>query len=184
MNKKLIQAQDVFLDKVNRICGRFGLNDIMAQIYSILYLNNKCMSLDDMVERLKISKGSASVNIRALERYGVVRKVWVKGSRRDHYEAETDIARVVMDRVRSMAESRLTEVSDMVSSSVEALNSVSSSDQEEKDAIAVFKERLATLKDFQNKTQSLFNMLNSGILKNILTSKSKKNAKKKALLVG
>ena len=184
MNKKLMQAQDVFLDKVNRICGKFGLNNIMAQLYSILYLSNRCMSLDDMVGRLKISKGSASVNIRALERYGVVRRVWVKGSRRDYYEAETDIARVVMDRVRSMAESRLVEVNDMVSSSVEALNSVSPSDQEEKEAIIVFKERLATLKDFQNKTQSLFNMLNSGLLKNILTSKSKKNVKKETLLVG
>lgn len=173
MNEQLTQAQDVFLDKINQICSKFGLNNIMAQLYAILYLSNKPMSLNDMVERLKISKGSASTNIRALERYGAVRKVWVKGSRRDYYEAEANISKVIIDRIKSMAQSRLSEVDDMVNSSSHALNAVNSSDKEEKEAIKVFKQRLDRLKDLQNKAQSLFNLFNSGFLNNMLNSKKK-----------
>jgi len=168
MNKNLADAQDVFLGKVNQICNKFGLNNIMAQIYAILYLSDRPLSLNDMVERLKISKGSASINIRALERYGTVRKVWVKGSRKDYYEADTDIIKVIMNRVRSMAQKRISEIDDMLKSSYQILNSVNSSDKEEEEAMKVFKERLDKLKSLHSQMQSIFNLFNSGLLNNIL----------------
>ena len=172
MDEKLTKAQDVFLGRVNQICNKFGLNNIMAQLYAILYLNNRSMSLNDMAERLKISKGSTSINIRNLERYGAVRRVWVKGSRRDFYEAESNISKVVMDRIKSMTQSRLLEVDDMINSSCHALNSVNSSDKDEKEAIKIFKQRLDELKNLHSKAQSLFNLFNSGFLNGL--SKNKK----------
>ena len=99
MNEKMEKAQDMLLEKVNKFCREFGLNNIMAQLYAILYFSKKPLSLDDMVERLKISKGSASVNIRILERDGIVRRIWVKGSRKDYYEAEIDISKVILERI-------------------------------------------------------------------------------------
>ncbi|MFC1590162.1 GbsR/MarR family transcriptional regulator [Candidatus Omnitrophota bacterium] len=187
MNEQLIQAQDVFLDKINHICRKFGLNNIMAQLYAILYFSERPLSLDDMVERLKISKGSVSVNIRALERYNAVRRVWVKGSRRDFYEAEIDISKVAMDRIRSMARNRLSEVDDMVSSSSKVLDTVNSATEEEAEDIRVFKERLEKLKGLQDKAQALFKLLNSNILTTVLGAnlkkEDKKEAKKEALVI-
>ena len=54
-------AQDDILGKINQVCGKFGLNNIMAQLYAVLYLNNKQLSLSELAARLKISKGSASI---------------------------------------------------------------------------------------------------------------------------
>lgn len=174
MNKDLVKAQDIFLDKVNQICSKFGLNNIMAQLYAVLYLNDKPLSLNDMTERLKISKGSVSVNIRALERYGAVRRIWVKGSRKDYYEAETDIAKVMMDRVKSMVAGRLSEVDEMINSSYEALRLVNSSNKEEEEAVKIFEERLDKLVNLQDKAKSLFNLLNSNLLSNMLNNKIQK----------
>ena len=171
MNENLTKAQDIFLDKINQICGKFGLNNMMAQLYAILYLSDKTLSLDDMVERLKISKGSASTNIRALERYGAVRKVWIKGSRKDYYEAEVDIAKVIMGRIKAMSQNRLSEVDEMISSSCRILNSVNSSNEDEKKEIEVFKQRLEKLRNLHNKGQFLFNSFNSGILNDLLKGK-------------
>ena len=53
------------------------------------------MSLDDMARELGVSKGSVSTNIRELEKWGAVRQVWVKGERRDFYEAEEDFMRII-----------------------------------------------------------------------------------------
>lgn len=164
MNQQLTAAQDVFLDKINTICKKFGLNNIMAQLYAILYLSAKSLSLDDMVERLKISKGSASVNIRALERYGVVKRVWVKGSRKDYYEAESDISKVIMDRIQAMAKARLSEVNSMISSSHEALGQVSSQNGAEEESVKVFKDRLEKLRGIYNQAQALFDLFNSTLL--------------------
>lgn len=168
MDDELTKAQDVFLNKVNQICNKFGLNNIMAQLYALLYLNDKPLSLNDMVDRLRISKGSVSINIRALERYGVVRRVWVKGSRRDFYEAEIDVSKVMMDILKSMAQSRLAEVDDMINSSARALESVNSNGSEEGESMRIFKERLAKLKSLHAKGQALFNLFNSDFLYSML----------------
>jgi DNA-binding transcriptional regulator GbsR (MarR family) len=164
MNSQLAAAQDVFLDKINTICKKFGLNNIMAQLYAILYLSAKPLSLDDMVERLKISKGSASINIRALERYGVVKRVWVKGSRKDYYEAESDISKVIMDRIQAMAKGRLSEVNNMINSSYEALGQVSFQNEAEEESVKVFKDRLERLSGIYNQAQALFDLFNSTLL--------------------
>lgn len=175
MKSKLSEAQDIFLGGINQICGKFGLNNIMAQLYALLYLNNAPLSLDDMVERLKISKASASVNIRELENYGAVRRVWVKGSRKDYYQAETDIAKVIMDRVKSMAKGRLVELDNMLDATYRTLSSIEASGKEEQDRIEVFRQRLETLKSFQKKAKILYNLFNSDFLSGLLNSKVKAN---------
>ena len=164
MNQQLAAAQDVFLDKINTICSKFGLNNIMAQLYAILYLSAKPLSLDDMVERLKISKGSASINIRALERYGVVKRAWVKGSRKDFYRAESDISKVIMDRIQAMVKVRLSEVNSMIVASHEALCQVSSQNGAEEEAVKVFRDRLEKLRSIYNQAQALFDLFNSTLL--------------------
>lgn len=177
MTKNLSDVQDVFLGKVNQVCNKFGLNNIMAQLYALLYLNNKAMSLDEIVQRLNISKASASINLRALERYGAVRRVWVKGSRKDYYEAEINISKVIMDRVKSMAQGRLSEIDDMLTSSYQRLNEINPSDKTEKKALKIFKQRLNKLRDLQTKAQSIFKLVNSSFLNNILNIKKAFNTK-------
>lgn len=161
MTEKLMHTQDIFLDRINQICGKFGLNNIMAQLYAILYLSDKPMSLNDMVERLKISKGSASINIRALERYGAVKRVWVKGSRKDYYEAEMDIVKVVMERAKSIAQNRLSEIADVLNASRNAADIIIPSSKEEKDAIDLLRQKLDNLYSLQNKAAMLYNLFNS-----------------------
>ena len=158
MNNELLEAQDIVLAKISTICNKFGLNNIMAQLYAVLYFSGKPVSLDDMVDRLKISKGSASINIRALERYGAVRRVWIKGSRRDYYEAEADIYKVVTDRIKSMTKSRLSEVGDMIDASTIAFNSVSAKVGDEEEVI-VLKERLNKLRELYTKARNLFYLI-------------------------
>lgn len=163
MNQKLMKAQDVFLGKINQMCSKLGLNNIMAQLYAILYFSDKPLSLNDMVERLKISKGSASVNIRILERYGAVRNIWVKGSRKDYYEAEADISKVIIARIRSMAHGRLAEVEEMINDSYAALNSIGNTSGEEKAAVEAFKGRLEKLRGFHGQAKSLFDLFNMSV---------------------
>lgn len=162
MDTRLTDAQDIVLSKINGICNKFGLNNIMAQLYAILYFCGKPLSLDDMVDRLKISKGSASINIRALERYGAVKRVWVKGSRKDYYEAEADINKVIMDRIKSMTRSRLSEVDEMVSATASVVDSVTVVNNEEE--FVIFKDRLNKVKELYNKAKHLFDLVEMGLL--------------------
>ena len=68
----------------------FGLGRILGQLYALLYLSPRPLCLDEIVGELGVSKASVSTTVRQLERWTAVRRIWVRGDRRDFYEAETD----------------------------------------------------------------------------------------------
>ena len=100
MNRKLDEVRHGIMDTLGRITSFWGFSKIMGQLYGMLYLSAAPMTLDQMAENLEISKGNVSINIRALERWNMVRPVWVKGDRKDYYEAETDFWKIIRGVLR------------------------------------------------------------------------------------
>lgn len=100
-------ARDRFIESAGKISANMlgMVSKVGGQIYALLFLSRHPMSLDEISEALKLSKGNVSVNIRLLEKFGLARKVWVKGTRKDYYEAARDYPRHFLkdffDRVRS-----------------------------------------------------------------------------------
>lgn len=66
----------------------------VGEIYGLLYASETPLTLDQIVELLRISKGSASQGLRFLSSLAAVKKVYVPGDRRDHYEAEVRLRRL------------------------------------------------------------------------------------------
>ena len=58
MNSRLEIAQDKFIDSIGKLCDSFGLNRFIAQLYAVLYLSDSPLSLDEIAEKLKVSKGN------------------------------------------------------------------------------------------------------------------------------
>lgn len=59
----------------------------------LLYLQSRPVSLDEIARELDQSKGNISLNIRGLVDWHLVHRRDVPGSRKDHYEAATDLWR-------------------------------------------------------------------------------------------
>lgn len=95
MGDSVRELQHGTMETMGKITSFWGFSKIMGQLYGLLYLSPKPLTLDEMAENISISKGNVSINIRALERWNMVRQVWVKGDRKDFYEAETDFWRIV-----------------------------------------------------------------------------------------
>lgn len=96
-NSDLRDVHDNMLDGLSQLADYFGFSKVMGQLYGTLLLSPGALSLDDMMERLSISKASVSMNMRTLEHMGMVRQVWVRGGsgRRKYYEAETDFWQII-----------------------------------------------------------------------------------------
>ena len=107
MNEDLSKARDGFIEGIGRLATTVGVSRVIGQLYAMLFLSDKPLCLDDMVERLKISKGNASLNIRRLERLGVTKKVWVKGDRKDFYEAELDFQKIIKSGIIGAVKTRM-----------------------------------------------------------------------------
>ena len=151
MNGKLEMAQDKFIESVGKLAASFGLNRFIAQLYAVLYLSDKPLSLDDLVERLKVSNGNISLNIRELEKWGAVKSIWVKGSRKDYYAADPDIKKVFANKIRSSVQKRISEVSGMIG---EFKNIVDSAEgeltEEEKKTVRIYRERLKRIEHMES----------------------------------
>ncbi len=78
-----------------RTAQSFGLSRLFGQIYVLLYLSKDSLCLDELASQLAVSKASVSIACRQLEAWGAIHSVWVKGDRRDFYEAETDLGKLV-----------------------------------------------------------------------------------------
>ncbi len=89
-DKLLDEAVEVFIQGAGKVSSALlgMINRVGGQIYALLFLSEEPLSLDEIGERLGVSKSNISINIRMLEEYSLVRKVWVKGSRKDYYAAE------------------------------------------------------------------------------------------------
>jgi DNA-binding transcriptional regulator GbsR (MarR family) len=83
-----------------QLAETFSFNKSIGQIYALLYITQQPLALEDIANRLSMSKGNASINLRILEGWGAVRPVMVAGTRRDHYEANTNLKEIAMRRIQ------------------------------------------------------------------------------------
>jgi DNA-binding transcriptional regulator GbsR (MarR family) len=96
------EALAVFVDGVRVL----GLPPSIGEIYGLLFISQAPLSLDDLVKRLKISKGSASQGLRTLKSLGAVRETKGNGNgngngeRRTYYEPAVELKRLVGGFIR------------------------------------------------------------------------------------
>ena len=62
-----------------------------AEIYGLLFISGRPLAMDDLIERLHLSKGSASQGLKFLRNAGAIRMVYAPGDRRAHYEAVAEL---------------------------------------------------------------------------------------------
>lgn len=90
------QVVGFFVDGVRVL----GLPRSIGEIYGLLFIHPDPLSLDDLVSRLGISKGSASQGLRTLRTLGAVHEAPDMGVRRTYYEPATDLKRLVGGFIR------------------------------------------------------------------------------------
>ncbi|MBL8131979.1 MAG: ArsR family transcriptional regulator [Anaerolineae bacterium] len=102
-NPLLLSIHDDMLAGLGQLSDYFGFSKVIGQLFGALLMSDSPLCLDDLVERLDISKANVSINMRTLENLGMVHQVWVKGSspRRKYYAAETDFWQVVSNILKS-----------------------------------------------------------------------------------
>ncbi len=80
-----------FVEAWGAMGSLWGINRSVARVHALLMASEAPVSLDEIADRLQISKGNASMSLRELRTFGVVRQVEVAGDRRDFYVTEPDV---------------------------------------------------------------------------------------------
>ena len=91
VQRQLRTAQDLFIRRWGEMGQTWGINRTMAEIHALLYINGTPLCTDDVMERLHISRGNASMSLRALCDWGIVRRLHKRGERREYFESLGDV---------------------------------------------------------------------------------------------
>jgi DNA-binding transcriptional regulator GbsR (MarR family) len=96
-NPAILRLNSVEVELIHlfiQFAGALGQPRSVAEIYGLLFASEKPLDMDTLIERLNLSKGSASQGLKYLLDLGAVRKVYVAGERRSHYEAVAELRKL------------------------------------------------------------------------------------------
>lgn len=149
MNEKLVGVNDSTVAGLGRLARFFGFGEVMGRLYGTLLLSPTPLSLDDLTDRLQISKGSVSMNMRALERWGMAKEVWMRGERKKFYEAEPELWQVIRNVLNGRERREVQLALQVLGESVEKLRSTEGEmGEEDRELAAFYLERIDDLQAF------------------------------------
>jgi DNA-binding transcriptional regulator GbsR (MarR family) len=120
---------------------QWGVNRSVSQIHALLYLSDRALTADEIVDQLGLARSNVSAGLKELQGYGIVRRVHVEGDRRDHFVAESDLWEMLM---RISAERKRREIDPTIA----LLNELSARLASDPTAPAHVRERITRMHEF------------------------------------
>jgi len=148
VDDSLVKAKENIIQGLGRVSSFWGFNKAMGQIYGLLYVSMEPLTLDQIAEQLGMSKGNVSLNTRATEQWGLIRRFNKRADRKDYYEVEVDFWKVISGILRERDKKEFDQALNAVSESLALVSNVKSSSPS---AEAQFcEERLKHMQEFFN----------------------------------
>jgi DNA-binding transcriptional regulator GbsR (MarR family) len=141
-------SEAIVSDMVGRLIEFWGFKRNMGRVWAVLYLSPEPLTAQDLRSVLRLSSGAVSMILNDLSRWGVVRKVWIQGDRRDHFAAEVQLWRMIS---RVLSEREKTEIVVFMEACEEAMrfleSKVSAQDGRDRARAELQLERIKALHD-------------------------------------
>lgn len=88
---KLPAAVEEFILHWGDLGGQWSVNRSVSQIHALLYVSEVPLTAEDIAATLGLARSNVSNSIKELLNWNLIRRAPVRGDRRDHFEAETDV---------------------------------------------------------------------------------------------
>ncbi|AZA99414.1 transcriptional regulator [Chryseobacterium joostei] len=150
---QLSEAKEKYIQTWGTFATNWGINRTMAQVHALLLASGKALSTDEVMEQLEISRGNANMNLRALIDWGIVRKEFIKGDRKEYFVAEKDVWYLFKQITK---ERRKREIEPVISF-LEELRNIDDDESEEA------KEFIKLMNDFSSVTGKINNIMDLAI---------------------
>lgn len=101
---QLLAAQEQFVQAWGQMGPSWGVSRTMAEVHALLYITGAPLNTDDVMDKLRISRGNASMSLRALVEWSLIERIHLRGDRKEYFRADADawsMARaVIRERLR------------------------------------------------------------------------------------
>jgi DNA-binding transcriptional regulator GbsR (MarR family) len=155
--QQLRVSQDLFIRRWGEMGQTWGINRTMAEIHALLYICGTPSCTDDVMERLNISRGNASMSLRALCDWGIIRRLHKRGERREYFESLTDVWEIFSIIAAERKRREMDPVLETIKQCQQMLSESSlGKTAAQQDAIQITRQRLASMEEFMEVTNKIF----------------------------
>jgi len=145
---KFEEARERYIQAWGALGSQWGVNRTMAQIHALLMVAPQPLSADDIMTDLNISRGNANMNLRALIDWGLVRREFKSGERKEFFSAEKDIWLVARQVLIERKKRELEPI-------IKVLDDVHTVEGDKNDPrIKAFNDTIDQIKEFAQKTNN------------------------------
>ena len=141
-----------FIEDAGNTTQSLGIGRVIGQIYAYLYFSHEPRGLGDMQKTLGISKGSASMGVRQLEQWGAARRVWIRGDRKDYYEANDWFGKILKTLLVETLGKKLTSYATLLDEATRDLSSLNVENGEKE----FVRKRIEHLRRFQQRAMNVW----------------------------
>jgi DNA-binding transcriptional regulator GbsR (MarR family) len=156
---KLEQARNLLVRRWGEMGGYWGINRSMAEIHALLFVTRWPLCTDEIIAQLRISRGNASMNLRALVDWGLIERVHQLGDRKEYFQADTDVWHMFETIMR---ERRRREVEPIIATIDRCIETVTRSSAAAEgvqvEDVHEFRKRLESLRSFLAAMGTLFEL--------------------------
>jgi len=156
--QNLRTAQDTFIRRWGEMGQTWGINRTMGEIFAFLYITGQPQCTDDVMERLNISRGNASMSLRALCDWGIIRRLHKRGERREYFESLSDVWEMFSIIAAERKRREMDPVLETIKQCQRMLEEMSTARQGGKgqEEVQLTRQRLAGMEEFMEVTNKIF----------------------------
>jgi HTH-type transcriptional regulator, glycine betaine synthesis regulator len=156
VNQQLRVAQDLFIRRWGEMGQTWGINRTMAEIHALLYISGIPLCTDDVMERLNISRGNASMSLRALCDWGIIRRLHKRGERREYFESLSDVWEMFSIIAAERKRREMDPVLETIKQCQQMLNEASLGKAAKQESVVMTRQRLECMEEFMTVTNKIF----------------------------
>ncbi len=153
------KSRALFIRRWGEMAASWGISRTMAEIHALLFLSNKPLCTDDLMEVLQISRGNASMNVRQLIAWGLVHREHQRGDRREYFVAEADVWQMFETISRERRRREIEPIVETIGKCREMLAEEQNGAADQAEAATVFDARLTDMQEFFTVADRLFDAL-------------------------
>lgn len=163
LETRVDEAELRVADTVGALMEFWGFKRAMGRVWTLIYLSPDPLGAADVADRLQMSAGAVSMTLAELGKWGTIRKAWRPGERRDYFEAETSIWKMITRVLRERELGLVRDTAEALGAAEAALVAAArTGDRETRRRVTFMRDRLARLQLITQVGETLINALVAG----------------------
>jgi len=153
------QSRLLFIRRWGEMGANWGISRTMAEVHALLFVSAEPLCTDDVMERLQVSRGNASMNLRQLVNWGLIHRVHLPGDRKEYFVCETDVWQMFETITRERRRREIEPIVETIERCQAMVRDEIKQRRSKPKEVEEYQHRLAEMLEFLNLMNALFNLV-------------------------